>query len=343
MSEARPHAADEADAADAARVAIGGHAPPVAPEAPRAIFRAAALHAHRHRDVAGRPLALAPRWTRWVSSVTTAACLAGLAFAALAPLGEYAQGIAVVRRDGRTLVTSTVAGIVQEVRVRPGEHVQAGQVLLRLDDAAPRAELRRIEDEYGQRLVELLRRPDDAGARQRLSVLHAERALARAHVGERTLVATQAGIVSDVRVHVGRVISPGDAIAAIEGDRARTVVVGVFPGHYRPMLSGDTRLFLELEGFPTTRIETALRKVAGEVVGPVEAMRFLGRDREGAIDLRGPVVVVESALESDAFTADDTTYRIYDGMQGVLEAKLRSRTLLERLVPHLQRAVSGDP
>ncbi|MFY0533126.1 HlyD family efflux transporter periplasmic adaptor subunit [Nannocystis pusilla] len=168
--------------------------------------------------------------------------------------------------------------------------------------------------------------------------MKAQLQLAQARVRERQIVASQPGRVSDVRVRPGQPVAPGDAVVAVEQDSARTVVIGLFPGHYRPLLSAaGSRLTLELEGFPDSRHEVSVRSVADEVVGPAEAMRYLGRDRQGALELAGPVVVVETELPSDTFVADDTEYRVYDGMQGVLEARLRSETLLEVLIPALKQ------
>ena len=52
----------------------------------------------------------------------------GVVFAATARVGEYAQGLAVVRREGRVVVTSAVSGTVQSLEAKPGSHVAAGQV-----------------------------------------------------------------------------------------------------------------------------------------------------------------------------------------------------------------------
>jgi biotin carboxyl carrier protein len=312
----------------------GTVAAPVRP----AIFRQAAMDAHRQAARHGRPLHIVSTWTRWAVRVIVIVVAAGLVFAVTARVGEYAQGMAVVRREGRVVVTSAVSGTVQGLEVQPGRHVVAGQVLVRLDDAAQRAELQRVQREHQQRLVELLRTPADDARRERLAALDAQLQLAEARLRERTIVAPQPGLLSDVRVRPGQPVSPGDAVVSIEQDAARTVVVGLFPGHYRPLLSAaDTRLFLELEGFPDARHEVAVRSVADEVVGPAEAMRYLGRDRQGALELHGPVVVVETVLPSDTFVADDTEYRVYDGMQGTLEAEVRSETLLETLVPALKQ------
>lgn len=310
----------------------------VRPVVRRAIFRDGAIEAHRRGAGPGRPLHIVATWIRWATGVTFLLLAASLVFAVTARLGEYAEGIAVVRRVGRVAVTSAVPGTVQSIEVGTGQRVAAGQVLVQLDDAAPRAELSRVEQEYRQRLVELLRTPADDARRERLATLKAQLQLAQARVRERQIVASEPGLVSDVRVRAGQPVAPGDAVVAVEQDTARTVVIGLFPGHYRPLLSaGESRLFLELEGFPDSRREVAVRSVADEVVGPAEAMRYLGRERQGALELAGPVVVVETELPSDTFVADDTEYRVYDGMQGVLEARLRSETLLEALVPALKR------
>ena len=302
------------------------------------IFRARALEVHQQGESPGRPLEVVSSWTRWAVRVTVLVVAVGLGFAALAPVGEYAQGPAVVRREGRTIVTSSASGTVRSVARRPGQRVEAGELLVRLDDAGAEAALARVEHEYEQRLVELLRAPEDEARRERLTSLGAELELARARLDERSVRAPSAGLISDLRVREGQRVDPGDALVAIEGEAAQTVVVGLLPGHYRPLLSAEaSELVLELEGFPDSRVEVDVREVADEVVGPAEALRVLGRDREGAMQLDGPVVVVEARLASERFASDDVDYRIYDGMQGRLEAKVRAATLLEILIPALRR------
>ncbi|HLT38329.1 MAG TPA: hemolysin D, partial [Enhygromyxa sp.] len=103
------------------------------------IFRAAALAAHRGGDRPGRPLEIVPLWTRLAVIITVAVVIAALVFAATAEVGEYAQGIAVVRREGRTLVTATTPGTVASIEVETGRRVTAGEVLVRLDAAVERA------------------------------------------------------------------------------------------------------------------------------------------------------------------------------------------------------------
>ncbi|MFO7562695.1 MAG: HlyD family efflux transporter periplasmic adaptor subunit [Enhygromyxa sp.] len=299
--------------------------------AQRSIFREAALAAHRESDRPGRPLELVPLWTRLAEIVIFVVLLAGLIFAAVAEIGEYAEGVAVVRREGRTIVTAATAGTVARIEVETGRRVAADEVLVRLDDAAERAAFELAKRHYERQLVEALRDPADLGKRERLTSADAALQQAEAKLRERTIVAPCEAVVSDVRVRPGQPVTPGDAVIALELADARTVVVGLFPGHVRPLLDPETPLLLELEGFPDSRHELVIRSVADEVVGPHEAMRYLGRDRQGAIELAGPIVVVETELPSDRFVVDDAQYQLFDGMQGTVEAKLRSATILQIL------------
>jgi membrane fusion protein, multidrug efflux system len=307
----------------------------------RPLFRPAALAAHRGGEQPGRPLEIVPLWTRLAELVTAAAVIAALIFAFTAELGEYAEGVAMVRREGRVVVTASSAGTVAAVEVRPGARVEAGQVLVRLDAAREQAAHRHAEQSYERALVEALRDPGHAGKRERLTLADATLRQAASELGARTIVAPQPGSVSDVRVRPGQALTLGDSVIAIESDDARTLVVAVFPGHVRPLLhAADTRLLLELDGFPDARQELAVDTVADEVIGPAEALRYLGRDREGAVELHGPVVVVEAALPDDLLVVDGERYRLFDGMQGTVEARLGTATIAELLA---QTLMGGRP
>lgn len=311
----------------------GGESPPTR----RRIFREAAIEAHRQGARPGRPLHISAAWTRWATRLVVGALVAAVTFAATARVGEYAEAAAVVRREGRLVVTSMVAGAVRSVEVATGQRVTAGQLLARLDDAAEQAELERAQREYEQRLVALLRRPAQSELRERLAAVDVRLQLAQTHVRQRQIIAPCDGIITDTRVQLGEPVAPGDPAFSIERDDARTVVVGLFPGRYRPLLDADeARFYLEVEGYPDSRYEVALRSLADEVIGPEEAMRHLGRGNQGALELAGEVVVV-TVDAPDAFIADGVEYRLFEGMQGTLESKVRAETVLEALVPALKK------
>lgn len=300
------------------------------------LFRPEAEAAYRAGAGHGAPLRIVPTWMVWSVRIIVLAVLAAVAFAAVAEVRDHARGPAVIRVDGRRIVGAPTTGTITAIEVRPGQRVEPGQVLVRFDDGSQRADLERIEREHELLLARLLRAPTDAGLREQLAGLAAQEQLARARLDERTVVAPEAGVASDVRVHVGQHVEPGNALLAIDGDDSQVVVVGLLPGHQRPRLHGEgRRVDLELDGFGRERIPVRLRTIADEVVGPAEALRFLGEDQAGAIELRGPVVVVEAVLDGPTFEAEGETYRLYDGMQGSLEAELESTTLLKALLPDL--------
>ncbi len=77
-----------------------------------------------------------------------------LAWAFWAPLDEgvVAPGEVTVVSHRKT-IQHQYGGTIQEILVKDGDHVQEGQVLIRLNDAQPRANLANIRGEYYQALV----------------------------------------------------------------------------------------------------------------------------------------------------------------------------------------------
>jgi protease secretion system membrane fusion protein len=81
--------------------------------------------------------------------VLTLGLLGFVAWAALAPLDEGVPTSGLVAIDTkRKAVQHLQGGIVKEVLVREGDQVQEGQVVLRLDDAATRANFETIRQRY---------------------------------------------------------------------------------------------------------------------------------------------------------------------------------------------------
>lgn len=307
-----------------------------------ALFREQAVQAHARGQGLGSPLRIVPAWMVWSTRLVVLVVLGALGFAAVARVADHGRGPAVIRVDGRLVLDSRTAGSVTEVVVQPGDRVEAGAVLVRFDDTMQRAELARLDREHELSLARLLRDPRDRSIHSQLASLDAERELARARLAERTVTASEGGLVSDVRVRSGHRVEPGDALVAIDRDDARIVVVGMLPGHLRPRLAeAGTTALLELDGFSRETIDVTVRTVADEVVGPAEALRYLGRDQAGALELGGPVVIVEATVDGDRFAAGDETFRFYDGMQGGLELELGEESLLCRLLPDLSSRPSG--
>jgi membrane fusion protein (multidrug efflux system) len=301
------------------------------------LFREQAMEYHRAGLTGeGDVLRVDPRWMRWTYRLLLLVVVAGLLFAVLGKIREYAAGPAVVRLGGRTDLTATADGTVTQVLARPGERVVRGKLLVRFYGAQEAAQLERIEREFELQLINRLKNPGDAGAEQALLSLRAERELARARLAERDVRAPAAGVVSDVRVRRGQHIAPGQVLMSVLGERGQPTVVALLPGQYRPLLKRGMPLRLELQGYRYAYQHLAVAAVEDEVIGPTEVRRFLGEEIADAVPLDGPVVVVSARLPSTTFEAEGKTWRYHDGMWGRAEVRIRSERILVALVPSLK-------
>jgi multidrug resistance efflux pump len=305
------------------------------------IFRREAIEHHARPPKEGEVLRLSPRWTRWTFWLLTAACVAALAYGIAGNLSEYATGPAIVRIEGKTDVTAQVPGVVASVEVQPGKRVEAGDLLLRFAVAAEEAEVDRLSKEFDAQLVKVLRDPRDEAARASLTTLRAQRELAEAHVAQRFVRAPVGGVVSDVRIHAGRQLNPGDPILSLVGEHARFSVVAMLPGHHRPLLRPGMPLRLELAGYRYAYQDVTIDSVGDEVVGPTEVRRFLGAEIADTIPVTGPVILVKATLTGSTFRVEDKTYNYFDGMQGQAEARVRYESVLVTFVPALKVILGG--
>jgi membrane fusion protein (multidrug efflux system) len=281
-------------------------------------------------------LRLGPGWTRWTFWTMVAAVGSALAFAAVAHVDEYASGPAIVRVEGRTELTAPFSATVASVLVQPGERVSADTPLVQFARDDERAELGRIDRELDLQMLKLLRDPTDNGARQALSGLYAARDLAESRFAARLLRARAGGIVSDVRVHPGERVNPGDLIASIVEPNATHSLIAVLPGHYRPVLRPGMTLRFELDGFRYAYCDVIIDRVGDDVVGPAESKRYLGADAADTLTADGPLVLVHAHLGVGSFLSEDRRLSYFDGLHGRAEVAVRSEPLLLALMPGLK-------
>jgi membrane fusion protein (multidrug efflux system) len=305
------------------------------------IFRREALERHRRPRREGDVLRLSPGWTRWGFGSLAIACAAALTYGVVGQVSEWATGPAVVRIEGKTDVTAEAAGIVASVEVQPGQRVAAGDLLVRFATAAEEAELARLDRELEAQLVKVLRDPRDSAARASLTGLRAQKQLAEATLARRLVRAPVAGVVSDVRIHAGRQLLPGEIILSLVGDEARFSVIAMLPGHHRPLLRAGMPLRLELAGYRYAYQEVTIESVGDEVVGPAEVKRYLGQEIADTVAVSGPVILVKATLPSRAFRVEDRTYNYFDGMHGTAEARVREESVLVTFVPALKVLLGG--
>ncbi|MFL6196137.1 MAG: GAF domain-containing protein [Thermoanaerobaculia bacterium] len=302
-----------------------------------ALFREEAVEYHQvgFRGE-GDVLRVDPGWMRWTYRLLLVVLAAGLLYTLIAHVREFAGGPAVVRMGGRTDLTATADGTVSQVSAAPGQRVEAGRLLVRFYGAREAAELSRIDHEFELQLINRLRDPGDRGAEQALISLRAQRELARANLAEREVRAPAAGTVSDVRVHVGQHISPGQSLLSIARGQGKPEVVAFLPGEFRPLLKPGMDLRMELQGYRYAYQHLKVIAVGDEVMGPAEARRTLGEGIADAVQFTGPVVRVEARLPGETFEAEGRVRRYHDGMQGIAEVSIRSERVLVALVPALK-------
>ena len=136
-------------------------------------------------------------------------------------------------------ISSPAEGPVQRLRVREGDHVVAGQVLMQLGRtgatlaiaASARADLKREEDNLArtQRLVALGALPSEQEEIARAAVLRVRSQLARASELERDSVITApwAGVVTRTRVTDGDVVAPRAPLLEMHDPSSLVVRVAV--------------------------------------------------------------------------------------------------------------------
>ena len=172
------------------------------------LFRRQALEHHAGGQEAGDLLRFDPMWVRVAYRLVGASLVTAALFSVFFDVDEYASGPAVVRLDGRRMITATVAAPVESLAVTPGQWVEPGDVLLRLVATDEVTELARATAEFDLSLVRLLADPNDSVAKQTLASLRARRESAKNAVESKTVRANAAGMVSDVRVRPGQPVTP---------------------------------------------------------------------------------------------------------------------------------------
>ncbi len=301
------------------------------------LFRQEAI-AHHSRGMArqGHVLELSPRWTQWAYPFLWLVLLAALLFGIFGSLHEYATGLAVVQIDDRTDVTATLPGTVTAVAVEPGQKVAAGQLLVRFYGVQEAAELAALEHQFELGLAERLRNPADVGVAQALTALRSQRELARTRLEERSLRATRAGVVSDLRIRPGQHLATGQVVLSLADEAPALSIIALLPGHYRPLLKAGQMLRLELQGYPYAYQHLTVSDVGAEVIGPSEVRRVLGPGIADALTVSGPVVVVRALLPARTFLSNGRSFAFYDGMQASAEVRVRSEPIVIALIPGLK-------
>ncbi|MFP2928995.1 efflux RND transporter periplasmic adaptor subunit [Pyxidicoccus sp. 3LG] len=306
-------------------------------------FRKEALEYHaRGVQEEGDVLRIAPAWTAWTFWLLVTLLVVALLCCVVGTLYEYASGPALVRVEGRTDLTVQEAGVVTSVAVQPGQHVEAGQVLVTFASDEEHGALERIRSEFDLQLVRFLRNPVDETARQALTSLRAEREQAEARMATRTLRARFAGVVGDVRIQPGQFLPAGTRVLSLTRGDPQLFLLAFLPGYYRPFLKQGMPLRVELDGFHYAYQTLTIDSVGDQIIGPTELRRYLGADLADAISLEGPIVLVKARLPSASFLSEGKVFNYFDGMPARAESRVRAESIMLVLFPGLKELFSDD-
>jgi len=158
------------------------------------------------------------------------------------------------------LVTTEVAGKVSAIRFESGQRVEAGTLLLEIDDSVEQAELEGIVAE--QRLAELqskrregllesktISRSDVDEARQRLANATAQLAAKRAVIAKKRITAPFSGWLGIRQVDLGEYVQPGTTIVPLEA-LVPIYVDYALPERHLDQISMGQTIEVEVQAFP---------------------------------------------------------------------------------------------
>lgn len=179
-----------------------------------------------------------------------------------------------------------VAGTVARVQFSEGQHIEAGQTLVQLDDrkqrlrlerasadvASATAELNQARSTYGryQELIERRVISEEAyrqteasfqAAQARLEQAIAAREIARQELRDLTLSSPVAGVVESEAVEPGQRVLPGDTLAVIQTSDSLQVITYVREQEVNLLHPGDVAA-VESPGVPGRRYEARIEAVA---------------------------------------------------------------------------------
>ncbi|MDI1443441.1 HlyD family efflux transporter periplasmic adaptor subunit [Polyangium sp. 6x1] len=304
------------------------------------MFRREALRRHAGR-LEGDILRTPSGWTTWSYRILVAALVVTFAFTVLATMSEYASGPAVVWVPGKLDLTATVQGTVHSIDVRSGQRVEAGELLVRLQSWQAEAELSRAQREFDLQLMKTLRDPSDAQARQTLTSLRAQKDLAKARLEQLSIRAPHAGVVGDVRIRPGQAVAMGDVVLHLLDASREPSILAIVPAQYRPQLRPGMSMRFELKGYRFAYTEATITSVGNQIIGPHEVQRYLGQELGDTVEIKGPVVLIESVPSSPTFEIEGQRFDFHHGMSGVGEVRVRSERVIVALIPGLRVLLRG--
>jgi multidrug resistance efflux pump len=305
------------------------------------LYRPEALEAHRTRGTEGQPIHISPVWVRRAYPMLVITILVAIAFTVFIKVPTYSTGRGLVILDGST-VTAPAMGTVDKVFVSPGQAVVPGTILVKLTAAAEQDDLINIKAELDNATRGFLSELSDDNAKKQLASILARYNTAKSKLEQRTIRATKAGTISDIRTRAGALLQPGDQIVTIvDGANTMPEVFAFLPATDRPRLRVGQTLQVGLTGYTKTRELAEITYVSREGIGASEAAKIMGPSQADALKLPpdGSYVLVKARLPSRTFVTEHNTLPFHHGMQATTEVKIAEKPFLVTMFPALEKYV----
>jgi biotin carboxyl carrier protein len=301
------------------------------------LYRPEALESHRTRGQEGALAELSPGWVRRAYPILVGAIVIAVALGILIHVPTYSTGTGIVVFDGRD-ITAPQAGTVDLVAVQPDDRVRKGQLLVKLRSEDVEAALRQANAELEKQLQEHLFDPADEQVSKMLAAADAAAKRAQANVDQRSVRASDDGIVSDIRVRYGQLLQPGTRILTLVEPTTMPEVWAFLPGSDRPRLREGQDLQVDLLGYTKSRELARITYVGREVIGTAAARRVLGDDIADSLKLGdGSYVLVKAQLASKKFKSKGRTFLFHHGMTAKTEVRVERKRFVVTLLPALER------
>ncbi len=285
----------------------------------------------------GDVVRVSPGWLSLAYWLLVVLLIGSVVFIIFGTVSTYSAGAAVIRSTARTPITARTGGNVVGVPVAPGDRVEVGAVIARLDDTEQRSTVDRLDHEFETQLRNHMLDPADTAADASLRSLRHDLDSAHTALDERLIRAPIAGVIGDVRARTSQHVEPGDIVASVVDSLEGLEVIALLPGEDRPQLAPGMIVRLELTGYRYVYQTFTIDSVSSDVLAPSEARRVLGAEVADSLQLSGPVALVRGRLSADAFEVDGRTLRYHDGMLGTAEIRIRSEPIVFALIPGTRR------
>ena len=172
----------------------------------------------------------------------------------------YLRAVGTLVATQGILVTTEVAGKVSEIRFESGQQVEAGTLLLQLDESIDRAELegivaeRRLAQLQFKRRAELVEkktisRSDYDEAQLRLENATAQLATKQAQIAKKRITAPFSGLLGIRQVDLGEYLQPGAAIVPLQALDPLYLDYAL-PERHLDLISVGQAVEIEVQAFP---------------------------------------------------------------------------------------------